>query len=193
MIIESKLIFLFLNTILRKAKLNFNDVSIEDTDFENSTALIDGDVDAIIGAYRNFEPNEMKIGGVESKCFYIEEVGILAYDELIFIANKKNIKKKNLIKFLKAIEKATQYIVNYPEESWEIFAKVSLRLTKHEKHKIQNKKLYRKSWFDTIPRFALRPGALDKGRYNRFEKFLHKEELITKKLSYNEIAIEIFE
>ena len=54
----------------------------------------------------------MEIEGVESKCFYIEEAGIPGYDELIFITNKKNIKKKNLIKFLKAIEKATQYIVN---------------------------------------------------------------------------------
>ena len=89
-----------------------------------------------------------------------------------------------LIKFLSAIEKATQYIINHPEESWEIFANSSKEL---------NNELNRKAWFDTIPRFALRPAALDKGRYNRFEEFLFVEGLINKKLSYDKMAIEIFE
>ena len=173
-----------LSAILKKANINKDEVEYINVNWSLSPALMSKQVDAVIGAYRNFELNQMEIEGVEGKCFYIEEEGVPPYDELIFIVNDQNINKKMLIKFLSAIEKATQYIINHPEESWEIFANSSKEL---------NNELNRKAWFDTIPRFALRPAALDKGRYNRFEEFLFVEGLINKKLSYDKMAIEIFE
>jgi putative hydroxymethylpyrimidine transport system substrate-binding protein len=173
-----------LSAILKKANINKDEVEYINVNWSLSPALMSKQVDAVIGAYRNFELNQMEIEGVEGKCFYIEEEGVPPYDELIFIVNNQNINKKMLIKFLSAIEKATQYIINHPEESWEIFANSSKEL---------NNELNRKAWFDTIPRFALRPAALDKGRYNRFEEFLYVEGLINKKLSYDKMAIEIFE
>ena len=173
-----------LSAILKKANINKDEVEYINVNWSLSPALMSQQVDAVIGAYRNFELNQMEIEGVEGKCFYIEEEGVPPYDELIFIVNNQNINKKMLIKFLSAIEKATQYIINHPEESWEIFANSSKEL---------NNELNRKAWFDTIPRFALRPAALDKGRYNRFEEFLFVEGLINKKLSYDKMAIEIFE
>ena len=173
-----------LSAILKKANINKDEVEYINVNWSLSPALMSKQVDAVIGAYRNFELNQMEIEGVEGKCFFIEEEGVPPYDELIFIVNNQNINKKMLIKFLSAIEKATQYIINHPEESWEIFANSSKEL---------NNELNRKAWFDTIPRFALRPAALDKGRYNRFEEFLFVEGLINKKLSYDKMAIEIFE
>ena len=173
-----------LSAILKKANINKDEVEYINVNWSLSPALMSKQVDAVIGAYRNFELNQMEIEGVEGKCFSIEEEGVPPYDELIFIVNNQNINKKMLIKFLSAIEKATQYIINHPEESWEIFANSSKEL---------NNELNRKAWFDTIPRFALRPAALDKGRYNRFEEFLFVEGLINKKLSYDKMAIEIFE
>ena len=173
-----------LSAILKKANVDKNEVEYINVNWSLSPALMSKQVDAVIGAYRNFELNQMEIEGVEGKCFYIEEEGVPPYDELIFIVNNQNINKKMLIKFLSAIEKATQYIINHPEESWKIFANSSKEL---------NNELNRKAWFDTIPRFALRPAALDKGRYNRFEEFLYVEGLINKKLSYDKMAIEIFE
>ena len=173
-----------LSAILKKANINKDEVEYINVNWSLSPALMSKQVDAVIGAYRNFELNQMEIEGVEGKCFYIEEEGVPPYDELIFIVNNQNINKKMLIKFLSAIEKAIQYIINHPEESWEIFANSSKEL---------NNELNRKAWFDTIPRFALRPAALDKGRYNRFEEFLFVEGLINKKLSYDKMAMEIFE
>ena len=173
-----------LSAILKKANINKDEVEYINVNWSLSPALMSKQVDAVIGAYRNFELNQMEIEGVEGKCFYIEEEGVPPYDELIFIVNNQNVNKKMLIKFLSAIEKATQYIINHPEESWKIFANSSKEL---------NNELNKKAWFDTIPRFALRPAALDKGRYNRFEEFLYVEGLINKKLSYDKMAIEIFE
>ena len=44
------------------------------------------------------------------------------------------------------------------------------------------------AWYDTIPRFALRPAALDKRRYTRFEDFLYEEGLIDKKYSFEDFS-----
>ena len=47
------------------------------------------------------------------------------------------------------------------------------------------------AWFDTIPRLALRPSALDTKRYVRFEKFLLNQGLIKETLPINLMAIEL--
>ena len=172
-----------LSAILKKAKVNKDEVEYVNVNWSLSPSLMSKQVDAVIGAYRNFELNQMKIEGVEGRCFYIEEEGVPPYDELIFIVNNKNINKDMLTKFLDSIEKATQYIINHPDETWKIFSNYSKEL---------NNELNEMAWYDTIPRFALRPAALDKRRYTRFEDFLYEEGLIDKKYSFEKMAIEIY-
>lgn len=172
-----------LSAILKKAKVKKNEVEYVNVNWSLSPSLMSKQVDAVIGAYRNFELNQMKIEGVKGRCFYIEEEGVPPYDELIFIVNNKNINEEMLAKFLDSIEKATQYIINHPKESWKIFSNYSKEL---------NNKLNEMAWYDTIPRFALRPAALDKRRYERFEKFLYEEGLIEEKISFDKMAIEIY-
>ena len=172
-----------LSAILKKAKVNKDEVEYVNVYWSLSPSLMSKQVDAVIGAYRNFELIQMKIEGVKGRCFYIEEEGVPPYDELIFIVNNKNINKDMLTKFLDSIEKATQYIINHPDETWKIFSNYSKEL---------NNELNEMAWYDTIPRFALRPAALDKRRYTRFEDFLYEEGLIDKKYSFEKMAIEIY-
>ncbi len=172
-----------LSAILKKANVNKDEVEYINVNWSLSPSLMSKQVDAVIGAYRNFELNQMKIEGVKGRCFFIEEEGVPPYDELIFIVNNEKIDKEMLTLFLDSIEKATQYIINHPKETWEIFANYSKEL---------NNELNEMAWFDTIPRFALRPAALDKKRYIRFENFLYEEGLIDKKYSFEKMAIEIY-
>ena len=172
-----------LSAILKKANVNKDEVEYINVNWSLSPSLMSKQVDAVIGAYRNFELNQMKIEGVKGRCFFIEEEGVPPYDELIFIVNNEKIDKEMLTLFLDSIEKATQYIINHPIETWEIFANYSKEL---------NNELNEMAWFDTIPRFALRPAALDKKRYIRFERFLYEEGLIDKKYSFEKMAIEIY-
>ena len=172
-----------LSAILKKANVNKDEVEYINVNWSLSPSLMSKQVDAVIGAYRNFELNQMKIEGVKGRCFFIEEEGVPPYDELIFIVNNEKIDKEMLTLFLDSIEKATQYIINHPKETWEIFASYSKEL---------NNQLNEMAWYDTIPRFALRPAALDKKRYIRFENFLYEEGLIDKKYSFEKMAIEIY-
>jgi putative hydroxymethylpyrimidine transport system substrate-binding protein len=51
--------------------------------------------------------------------------------------------------------------------------------------------LNRRAWRDTLPRFALRPASLDRGRYERFGQFLIDSGLIEKLPPLDEYAVEV--
>ena len=172
-----------LEALLKKNKLELKDISLINVNFSLSPSLMTKQVDAVIGAYRNFELNQMEIENVPGKCFYLEEEGIPSYDELIYVANKKDLKIKKIRKFLLAIEKATQFIVNNPNKSWEIFSSYSPEL---------NDELNKKAWYDTYARFSLTPSAIDTGRYVRFEKFLLEYGLIDKGTPVDNYTIDVF-
>ncbi len=173
---------ILLSAILEKYGVKLEDVELVNVNFSLSPSLMSGQVDAVIGAFRNFELNQMKIENVPGKCFFLEEEGVPPYDELIYVANSKNIDKEKIRKFLKATELATQFIINNPEESWKIFASTSKEL---------DDQLNRMAWADTIPRFALRPPAFDAGRYLEFQDFLIQNKLINKAFPISRIAIDV--
>ncbi|SHL11782.1 putative hydroxymethylpyrimidine transport system substrate-binding protein [Roseovarius marisflavi] len=171
-----------LSTILGQHGLTLDDIELVSVNWSLSPSLMSGQVDAVIGAYRNFELNQMEIEGVPGRCFFIEEEGIPAYDELIYVANPATMNADMIRRFLFATERATQYIVNHPTESWEIFASTSAEL---------RDELNAKAWVDTVPRFALRPSALDHARYTRFEAFLKETGMIEEFTPVSGLALDL--
>ncbi|SLN43672.1 ABC transporter substrate-binding protein [Ruegeria meonggei] len=171
-----------LTTVLGKYGVKLDEVELINVNFSLSPSLMTGQVDAVIGAYRNFELNQMDIEGVPGTCFYIEEEGVPAYDELIYVANPETMDIDKVTRFLAATEKATQYIVNNPDKSWEIFSGTSPEL---------QDELNARAWVDTLPRFALRPAGLEAGRYARFEAFLKDSGMIDSIKPVSDIAIDV--
>ncbi|WP_171132605.1 MULTISPECIES: ABC transporter substrate-binding protein [unclassified Ruegeria] len=171
-----------LTTLLSQHDIGLDEIELINVNFSLSPSLMTNQVDAVIGAFRNFELNQMDIEGVAGRCFYIEEEGIPSYDELIYVANPDTMDADMIARFLAATEKATQYIVNNPEKSWEIFAATSPEL---------QDELNARAWVDTLPRFALRPAGFDAGRYARFEQFLKDSGMIDSLNPVSDIAIDV--
>lgn len=173
-----------LTAILGKHGLKMSDIELVNVNWSLSPSLMSRQVDAVLGAYRNFELNQMEIEKVPGRCFYVEEEGVPTYDELIYIANTKLMDKGKIRRFLRATELATQYIVNRPEESWKVFSGTSREL---------RDKLNQMAWSDTLPRLTLRPEALDEGRYARFEKFLSDAKLVEGIRPVSKLAVDLGE
>ena len=76
-----------LRAMLARHGLTLDDITLVNVNFSLSPSLLAGQVDAVIGAYRNFELNQLKIEGETGKAFFVEEEGVPAYDELILIAH----------------------------------------------------------------------------------------------------------
>ena len=158
---------ILLKVMLEKVGLSLADIELVNVNFSLSPSLFTGQADAVIGAFRNFELNQMAIAGRPGRAFFVEENGVPAYDELILIANREQVNNPKYRDFVDALEEGVQYLLNHPEKSWEMFV--------WGERKSLDDELNRRAWRDTLPRFALRPGALDKNRYLRFAEFLKKQ------------------
>jgi len=158
-----------LGEMLRSVGLSIDDVELVNVNFALSGSLLSGQVDAVIGAYRNFELTQIEIEGKEGKAFFPEENGVPVFDELIYVVNGDKVDDPRYAKFLAAVEAATIYLTNHPDAAWAAFIEAYPHL---------NDELNRRAWVDTLPRFAKRPAAIDPGRYDRFGAFLKAEGLI---------------
>lgn len=147
-----------------------------------SPALMAGQVDGVIGAFRNFEMNQLQLEGTEGRCFYPEAEGVLAYDELIYVANPDTMDADAIARFLDATSQAVAFILNQPDRAWEIFSGTASEL---------QSELNTMAWADTWARFATRPAAFDAGRYARFEAFLAERGATPGGLSVADLAVDV--
>lgn len=171
-----------LGAMVEKHGLKLKDVELVNVNFSLSPSLVSGQVDAVIGAFRNFELNQMEIAGHAGRAFYPEENGVPAYDELILVANRSSLKDPKLRRFVDAVERGVLFLENHPEESWSLFLK---------NHKDLDDELNRRAWRDSLRRFALRPAALDSVRYERFARFLKDRGLIQAVPALETYAVEL--
>ena len=158
-----------LTAMLAPHDLTMDDLTMVNVNFALTPALLSEQVDAVIGAFRNFELTQMQLAGGAGRCIYPEEHGVPPYDELIYVANPDTMDGAMIARFLAATERATAYILNHPDDAWQAFSGYAPEL---------DDELNARAWADTVPRFALRPAALDEGRYARFSAFLAASGLI---------------
>lgn len=169
-----------LGAMLAGVGLGIDDVTLINVNFSLSPSIVSGQVDAVIGAFRNFELNQMDLAGRPGRAFYVEEHGVPAYDELIMVAHAERAGDAKFAALTRALERGVQYLVNHPAESWALFIEAYPEL---------DDDLNRLAWRDTLPRFALRPAALDRGRYARFASFLAEQGLIAEALPADAYAV----
>lgn len=162
-----------LGAMLKSAGLTMADVTLVNVNFALTQSLMAGKVDAVIGAFRNFELAEMALAGRVARAFQPEEHGVPAYDELILLSHQDRIGDKALRRFVDAIERAALALLNDPDGSWKLFLKAYPAL---------DDALDKAAWTATLPRFAQSPAALDTGRYERFGVFLREAGVVKKDL-----------
>ncbi|MEJ6123643.1 ABC transporter substrate-binding protein [Vibrio sp. 2-Bac 85] len=156
--------------MLESVQLNYQDVAIINVGWALSASLASGKVDAIWGGLRNFETNQLELEGFKAKAYFPEEHGVPVYDELVFVANANKYDAKMIKAFNKAIEQATIYIVNHPQQAWNEFVSYAPDTLNNE--------LNKRAWRDTLTRFSLRPAAIDLKRYDDYAQFMFDNKLI---------------
>ena len=173
-----------LGAMLERHGLALGDVELVNVNFSLSPALLAGQVDAVIGAFRNFELNQMDIVGHAGRAFFPEEEGVPPYDELILLAHRDDLARPELRRFLSAVEAATAWLLNHPDEAWAAFKGTDPAL---------GDELNRRAWGDTLRRFAHSPAALDQGRYRRFADFLAARGLLADPPPVATYAVDLFQ
>lgn len=158
-----------LMTVLKQAGLTTKDVTLINVRYNLSQALLAHQVDIVTGVMRNFEPNEIILAGKKPTLFYPEEYGIPHYEELILVTNVKEIRDPDLVKFTRALQQGTTYLINHPQESWQAFATAYPEL---------NNELNQRAWQASLSHFARRPTAFDANEYQQMKVFLRQAGLL---------------
>jgi len=172
-----------LDSMLKSVNLSAKDVELVNINWSLSPALMSKQVDAVIGAFRNFELNQLELEKSEGKAFFPEEYGVPKYDELIVVANKDNASSEKYKNFVRALQEATKYLKQNPKKSWEAFVSY--------KPKELNNELNRLAWTDTLPYLAQNPATFDKEVYKQMANFMKQNKLIKTLPNLNEYAQEI--
>ena len=95
----------------------------------------------------------------------IEELGLPLYDGLILMANRERLngRRDAMRRMIAALEEAALWIANQPQAAWALLEEAVPALADQAN---------REAWELLYPRFAMRPAAVDHGRYLRLEQHL---------------------
>ncbi|NIM98435.1 MAG: ABC transporter substrate-binding protein, partial [candidate division Zixibacteria bacterium] len=109
--------------VAQAAGLTRNDYELINIGFNLTPSLLTGKVDAVVGAYWNYEINELALEGKEAGYFPVEKHGVPDYYELVFIANDETVKKRREVatRFITAIDGAIHFTKRHPEEALEVY------------------------------------------------------------------------
>ncbi|WP_439294637.1 ABC transporter substrate-binding protein [Lonepinella sp. BR2882] len=159
-----------LERMLSTVGLTRNDVELVNVNWALSQSLLSKQVDAVIGTFRNFELHELNLEGHQGRLFYPEQYGVPSYEELIFVAQAGKQNDVNINKFLTAIEQATAYIKQNPDQAWQDFV--------NYKPQELNNELNRRAWQDTIPLLTDNTRQLNQELYQQVAQFMLDSKLI---------------
>jgi putative hydroxymethylpyrimidine transport system substrate-binding protein len=112
-----------MNTLLSYDAIRADEVYLVNVNFQLTSALMTGQVDAVIGGYLNIEALEMKLAGKAPVVLNVEDYAVPACDELIIVANRNEAHSEKIKKFLRTLKRGNAELQAHPEESWQAFAR----------------------------------------------------------------------
>ncbi|HSW71501.1 MAG TPA: ABC transporter substrate-binding protein, partial [Gammaproteobacteria bacterium] len=166
---------LMLKTMLHKQGLSLQEVELIQVHHNLMQALLAKKVDAITGAMRNIEAEQLSVLGHKPLLFFPEKNGVPPYSELIFVVNKNMLQQNKLSSlrgFLLALKKAAAYLNKHPEASWQAFVKKYPALNNESNHR---------AWLASLPYFTKHPERFSAEEWRAFIAFMRQNGLIKSK------------
>lgn len=108
----------YLDTIVKNAGLQPDDVKQVGVGFNLQNALLSGKVDATLGAFWNYEGTELELKHRKARVVPVDELGIPTYDELVLVARADVLAKKesSIRRLVRAVNQGYEAVRANPEE-----------------------------------------------------------------------------
>ena len=176
---------LLFNAIAANAGLSKDDYELINVSTNISASLLSGQIDAVIGPFRNYEINELKLEGAEADYFALEKHGIPDYYELVIVSNDTYLEKhpETAKKLMTAIQEAIQFTKENPDETLKLFFKANPDARKD---------LEELAFRDTLDVFATTQ-VQSVEKWNAFAKFAYEKGLISKTVEATDCFINVLE
>ena len=115
----------FMKAMMENCGLTYEDVIMQDVGFDLNTALITGNVDAVIGGYINHEYPTLLQEGYDVTYFDITKEGIPDYEELVLVTGETQLAEESekLAAFIRASKRGFEDVKNDPQAALDILLK----------------------------------------------------------------------
>jgi putative hydroxymethylpyrimidine transport system substrate-binding protein len=109
----------FLRTILRQAGVDPRSVQVQDVGFNLSPALLTRRVDAVLGAFWNYEGVELRQQKRDPQIIRVDDAGVPTYDELVFVTGSEQLAdadaRGRIRRFMAAVSRGTRDLERDPQ------------------------------------------------------------------------------
>ena len=105
----------YLSAIAKRAGV---DVEERNVGFNLSSALLAKRVDAVLGAFWNYEGTDLRLRGRDPQILRIEQAGVPTYDELVLVANADQ-EDDRIKRFIAALERGVEDLRRNPDQALE--------------------------------------------------------------------------
>ena len=137
--------------------------------FDLVPALVSGKVDAVLGAYWNYEAIQLRQKGRNPHVIRIDRAGVPTYDELVITANERDVRDhpERIRRFLAGLGAGARVLRADPETGIRPLLAANRTL---------DPRLQRASVRVTLPYFS--PAYLDPRQWTAFTAFMHRNGLL---------------
>ncbi|MDE0427272.1 MAG: ABC transporter substrate-binding protein [Candidatus Poribacteria bacterium] len=176
---------LLFNAIAANAGLAEDDYELINVGTNILAPLLSGQIDAVIGPFRNYEINLLKLEGAEADYFALEKHGIPDYYELVIITNDTYLENhpETAKKLMMAIEEAIGFTKENPDDALQLFFQANPDATKA---------LEELAFRDTLDVFATTQ-VQSAEKWDAFAKFAYEKGLISKTVEAKDCFINVLE
>jgi putative hydroxymethylpyrimidine transport system substrate-binding protein len=111
----------YLQTILDEAGVPADSVKERNVGFGLTPALLTGKVDAVLGAFWNYEGTDLKLRGKRPRIIRADEAGVPTYNELVLVANADALERdgEKIRAFIGALSRGVRDLRADPDEAIE--------------------------------------------------------------------------
>ena len=176
---------LLFNAIAANAGLSEDDYDLINVGTNILAPLLSGQIDAVIGPFRNYEINMLKLEGAEADFFALEKHGIPDYYELVIITNDAYLENypETTKKLMMAIQEAIKFTKEKPDDALQLFFQANPDATKE---------LEELAFRDTLDLFATTQVQSEE-KWAAFAEFAYEKGLISKTVEAKDCFINVLE
>jgi putative hydroxymethylpyrimidine transport system substrate-binding protein len=165
----------YLKTILADAGVNPATVKVRNVGFGFNPALLTGKIDAALGAFWNYEGEDLKLRGKHPRIIRIERAGVPTYNELVLVASESGLERHGdkIRAFIGAVSRGTRALRDDPDAAIDGLLKANPDL---------DPELQRASVKVTLPLFFPPEGKpfgwQDPGQWDEFSAWMKDNQLL---------------
>ena len=174
---------LLFNAIAANAGLSEDDYELINVGTNIVAPMLSGQIDAVIGPFRNYEINLLKLEGADADYFALEKHGIPDYYELVIITNDAYLENhpETAKKLMLAIQEAIKFTKEKPDDALHLFFKANPDASKE---------LEALAFRDTLDVFATTQ-VQSAEKWDAFAKFALEKGLISKTVEAKDCFVNI--